>query len=107
VGYNYRIGEKMPMNMETKVTALVTTGAMIISVLTILIGFGIGWGILQTKISTLEARADVIGMDLGSCQSTKLEKEVYYKDQERLYSSLREMREDIKEILKISKKTTH
>jgi len=94
------------MGQQNKVVALATTVAMTISVLAILIGSGIGWGVLQTRITSLEARAGTLHSDITLCQTKKLEKEIYYKDLEHLHIDMKEMRMDIKEILKLSRKTT-
>ena len=93
------------MGKENKVVAMVTTAAMTISVLSVLVGSGIGWGILQTRITALEARADTLKEDNYLCTTQKLSKEVYYKDQERLTSDMSEIKDDIKLILQFSRRT--
>ena len=94
------------MVKQNKVVAMATTAAMTISVLAVLIGSGIGWGILQTRITALEARADILSEESNTCHIMKLEKEVYYKDQERFYLEVKELRSDLKELLKQLRKTS-
>lgn len=88
------------MVKDTKVVAYTTTIAMIVSVLAVLIGSGIGWGILQTRVSSLEARADVITTGVEQFRMVKIDKEVYYKDMEGIHQSLRVISEDVKIILR-------
>ena len=93
------------MTKDNKVVALSTTVAMTMSVLAVLIGSGIGWGILQTKVSSLEARAETVRTKVAVCNEKKLDKTVYYKDNSRLHDDIKDIRADLKQLLMFSRKT--
>lgn len=93
------------MSKENKVVVMATTAAMTISVLAVLIGSGIGWGVLQTKVVALEARAATHQTRIAVFSKAKLDKDLYYKDVDRMVKNLDEMKSDLKLLLRRSEKT--
>lgn len=93
------------MTKENKIVALSTTVAMTLSVLAVLVGSGIGWGMLQTKVSTLEARASAINSQVLEYHSRQLDKELYYKDMERMHQDIKEIRADLKTLIRNTRRT--
>jgi len=83
------------MTTESKVAGIVTTVSGSIAVLAILVGSGIGWGVIQTRVTALEARAAI----MDQTDQLKIDKEYYYQDQKDIKEDLRTIKQDVKTIL--------
>ena len=63
----------------------------VISVVTILIGGGVAWGMLQSKVTKLEVQLQTIAKDYKDMQ-------LYYVTKEEFRSVIKEIKDDNKEI---------
>jgi len=95
------------MGQENKIAALSTTIAMTVSVLAVLIGSGIGWGMIQVRVEGLEAKAATLRAEMIDYTSKKVNKETYYKDIEQIHIDLREIQRDIKAIMNYFRDKNH
>ncbi len=95
------------MGKDKRVVTYATAIAMAFSVLAVLIGSGIGWGVMVHKVSSLEARATIFHNDIHSNTSLKLDKESYYRDISLMHDNIKVIRSDVKSLLLLSKKPIH